>query len=110
LQRWERNPNHPDQRKEAIRHTANALSEEEKKIMLEIANSSEYRDCNPHQIVARLADEGRYIASESSFYRLFRENKLLAHRSKSKPRSNHHPRSLTATTPNIMTPKIQTTC
>ncbi len=99
LQRWQQNPS-PDQRKGAIRHTANALNDEEKKMMLEIANSNEYRDCTPHQIVAHLADNGRYIASERSFYRLFQENKLLAHRSKSKPRSVHRPRSLTATKPN----------
>jgi transposase InsO family protein len=99
LQRWEGNPR-PDQRKGAHRYTANALSNEEKKVMLQIANSSEYRDYNPHQIVARLADEGRYIASERSFYRLLREHKLLAHRSKSKPRTSYRPRSLTATKPN----------
>jgi putative transposase len=99
LQRWTRKPL-PDQRKGASRRTANALSDEEKRMMLQIANSSEYRDYNPHQIVARLADKGRYIASERSFYRLFRENKLLAHRSKSKPRKSHRPRSLTAIKPN----------
>ena len=65
--------------------------------MLEIANSKEYMDANPHQIVAKLADTGRFIASESSFYRLFRSQKLLAHRLKSKPKVHHQPRSLTAT-------------
>jgi putative transposase len=61
-----------------------------------IANSEKYRDLSPHQIVPKLADEGQYIASESSFYRLLRDEKLMTHRSKSKPKTNHPPRSLVA--------------
>lgn len=70
--------------------------------MLLIANSEKYRDLNPHQIVPRLADDGQYIASESSFYRLLRTEKLMAHRSKSKPRINHPPRSLVASSSNCV--------
>jgi putative transposase len=100
LQRWENNPNVEDRRRGPISKPANALTEKEKKKMLQIVNSEKYRDVNPHQIVAKLADEGEYVASESSFYRLLRAEKLLAHRSKSKPRTNHPPRCLIATGPN----------
>jgi putative transposase len=64
--------------------------------MLMIANSEKYRDLSPHQMVPKLADKGLYVASESSFYRLLRAEKLMAHRSKSKPKTNHSPRSLVA--------------
>jgi len=68
--------------------------------MLMIANSKEFRDLNPHKIVVKLADFGRYVASESSFYRLLKDGDLLAHRSKSRPRVNHPPRCLVAKAPN----------
>ena len=100
LQRWEKYPDQPDQRKGPKTCLPNALTQEEKQKMLQIANSAQYRDQNPHQIVARLADAGQYVASESSFYRLFRAENLLAHRSKSKPRTNHPPRTLVATRSN----------
>jgi transposase InsO family protein len=51
--------------------------------------------------VPTLADEGRYIASESSFYRVLKAAKQLSHRHRSKPtRQIKKPRALTATAPN----------
>jgi len=47
-----------------------------------------------------LADEGVYIASEASFYRVLREKKLLAHRNKAKPSRNSKPKEHIATGPN----------
>ena len=35
---------------------------------------------SPKQIVPRLADEGRYLASESTFYRVLRQERQLVHR------------------------------
>mgnify|MGYP001713702429 CR=1 FL=1 len=37
----------------------------------------------PCEIVPALADEGIYIASESTFYRVLREEKMLNHRGRS---------------------------
>ena len=51
----------------------NRLSEEERKVILETCNAPEHADLPPSQIVPRLADEGIYLASESSFYRVPRE-------------------------------------
>ena len=42
------------------------------------------RDLPPKQIVPRLADENDYVGSESMVYRVFRAQKLMAHRGKSK--------------------------
>jgi putative transposase len=41
--------------------------------IVEIANSARFRDVSPKQIVPALADQGIYIASESSFYRVLKE-------------------------------------
>lgn len=49
---------------------ANALTEVERQAILDVCNSEEFAHLPPSQIVPRLADQGRYIASESSFYRV----------------------------------------
>jgi IS30 family transposase len=44
-------------------------------------NSDEFKDhLPPNQIVPRLADQGRYVASESTLYRLLRRAGQMAHR------------------------------
>lgn len=47
-----------------------------------------------------LADRGQYIASEATFYRLLRENRLLSHRGKAKPPTHERPKELIAVAPN----------
>jgi putative transposase len=37
-----------------------------------VANEPAYAALSPSKIVPKLADEGRYIASESSFYRVLK--------------------------------------
>jgi len=51
---------------------AHALTEAERQAVLEVANRPCFRDCSPHQVVPRLADEGVYLASESTYYRILR--------------------------------------
>ena len=72
----------------------NKLSARERERVVEIATSPEFCDLSPKQIVPRLADKGAYIASESTFYRVLRDEKLLAHRGRSaapspRPRTEH---------------------
>ena len=62
--------------------------------------SPAYRDLSPNQIVPRLANEGKYLGSESTMYRFLRKEKLNAHRDASKPKKNNSPKALTATGPN----------
>ena len=100
LQRWEVNPEQGDQRQGPKTAAASSLTEAEKAMIIEVVNSLQYRDLSPWQIVAKLADSGRYLASESSFYRVMKANSLMAHRSKSKPRQHHRPRDLVACSPN----------
>ncbi len=47
-----------------------------------------------------LADNGTYLASESTVYRLLREERQLRHRQKSKPRRHYKPKALKANGPN----------
>ena len=67
---------------------------------MEVATSAEFVDLPPCQIVPRLADQGRYIASEASFYRVLKAESLLAHRGKSKQPEKRRPAPLVATQPN----------
>ncbi len=45
----------------------------------------------PGQIVPRLADQGRYLASESSFYRILRAQRQQHHRGRAKPPAPRKP-------------------
>jgi putative transposase len=101
LQRWSRPDNHHDGRIDAKRIPRNKLSELEIQRIIVIANQEEYASLSPCKIVPKLADEGIYIASEASFYRLLKSHNQLTHRGKSKPRAAvHKPKALTATGPN----------
>ena len=58
-----------------------------KKLIVDTCNRREYSGDTPNTIVPKLADKGIYIASESMFYRVLREYKLLKHRTNTKPPS-----------------------
>ena len=66
---------------------ANAFTAAERAKVLEVVNSPEYRDLPPKQVVPRLADDGRYIGSESTIYRILRAEGQDAHRGRAKPRT-----------------------
>ncbi|MEG0502872.1 MAG: helix-turn-helix domain-containing protein, partial [Cellulosilyticaceae bacterium] len=66
-----------DKRKNCIRpEPKNKLSKEERQSVLNIVSRPEYADLPPTQIVPSLADRGQYIASESTFYRILREENM----------------------------------
>ncbi|MCI3170635.1 IS3 family transposase, partial [Pseudomonas aeruginosa] len=72
LQRWQHCPE--DRRPSAQRaEPANKLSPQERRRVLEAANQPEFASLPPQQIVARLADQGTWLASESTFYRVLKE-------------------------------------
>jgi transposase InsO family protein len=87
-----------DRRHGPKRNPKNKLSDQERKKVLSIANSPEYRDLSPKQIVPQLADKSTYVASESTFYRILHEEGQMAHRQPSRP-ATHKPRQYTATGP-----------
>ena len=100
VQRWLTKGIGEDGRAGPKTRPANKLSEAERRGILAIANLPEYRDLSPKQIVPLLADLGRYLASESTFYRILRAENLLRHRAASKPATRHRPRELVAKRPN----------
>ena len=100
VERWEKARDQGDQRRGPATGCAHALSAQEKQAIVKVSSSPEYRDLSPWQIVARLADTGKYLGSESSFYRVLKQNDLLTHRHNSKPRVHRRPKDLTAKTPN----------
>jgi putative transposase len=79
---------------------ANTLSEEEIALIIAIATAARFRDLASSQIVPILAEEGTYVASESSFYRVLRQEKLLKHRESSRARQNNRPKEYVASRPN----------
>ena len=89
-----------DKRKGPLTAPANKLTEQEKKEIISVATTSAYMDLSPSQIVPLLADKGIYLACESTFYKVLKENHLLEHRGKSKKKCNNRPAPLVATGPN----------
>lgn len=82
LQRWVRSGElREDGRPSSVRPVpAHKLSEAERAAVLKLINEPRFAELPPTQIVPRLADEGRYIASESTFYRLLRAEGQLVRR------------------------------
>lgn len=92
-----------DRRREAAadRIPSNKLSPEERERILAVCHSPAYASLPPTQIVPRLADEGEYLASESSFYRVLREADEQHHRGRAQtPRKVAKPQGYRATAPN----------
>ncbi len=78
----------------------NRLSDNERRAALALLNSDEFKDLPPSQIVPRLADQGRFLASESTLYRLLRGAGQLTHRRAERaPQQRSRPRALAATRP-----------
>ena len=104
--RWQRlnreHDSYEDRRKYADHSDpANKLSPEERQKVLDTVHSEEYADLPPCQIVPALADKGEYIASESTMYRILREEKEQNHRGRSQePHKHGKPTSYCATAPN----------
>jgi putative transposase len=84
--RWTKNGTiASDQRPQTVRATpSNALSDEERAAIIATANEPRFASLPPSQIVPRLADEGKYLASESSFYRVLKASDQQHHRGRAK--------------------------
>ena len=94
LQRW-RDPSGEiceDRRPDAMRPTPrNKLSEAERDEIIATCNALEFASLPPSQIVPRLADQGKYIASESSMYRVLKERGQNHRRGRARPPSRSKP-------------------
>jgi transposase InsO family protein len=77
---------------------ANKLTEAERRQIMAVVTSPEYRDQSPKQIVPRLADQGRYLASEATFYRVLHAADMQHPRGRARPAASR-PREHVATGP-----------
>ena len=103
LQRWKAHNGlvRGDGRATATRPPApHALTPLERERILQLANEPRFADMPPARIVPALADEGVYVASESSFHRVLREHGQNRHRGRAKaPRKGRPPTTHVATAP-----------
>lgn len=102
LQRWhnDRIEGACDRRPARIQRPRNRLDALERQRLLAIANSPEFGHLSPSQIVPILLDQGEYVASESTFYRVLKTTNQLTHRGAERPaKPRHKPRALVATAP-----------
>jgi len=76
LQRWRAQPDGDDERAGPRRRPGNALRPEEEAQVVAVLTSERYAGVSPKQLVPQLADEGLYLASESTLYRVKRRLKL----------------------------------
>jgi putative transposase len=87
LQRWHAGEGlvGGDRRPQAVRPVPpHALSEAERAQVLAVANAPRFAAVPPARIVPMLADEGVYLASESTFSRILRAHGQSAHRGRAK--------------------------
>ncbi len=79
----------------------NKLSDEERGRLLAVFHLPENEDLPPSQVVPKLADQGLYLASESTCYRVLHEIGQQHHRGRAKPRQKRaKPAEYVATAPN----------
>ena len=96
VQRWEKH-GFIDHRKDSSAVPNNKISKAERKQIIDVFTSSEFGDLNPNQIVPKLADQGVYLGSEATMYRILRELKMNKHRLASQAAVRKRPEAYIAT-------------
>lgn len=79
---------------------ARALSDRERQQVRETLNSDRFADCAPRQVYAELLDEGRYLCSYRTMYRILAENGEGRERRDQLRHPNYTKPELLATAPN----------
>src|SRR4029079_15909573 len=78
IERWRADRSAGDRRCGPHRRPSNALTPAEEAQIVTVLTSSRYAGLSPKQLVPQLADEGLYLASESTMYRVQRRHGLRA--------------------------------
>ena len=100
-QRWKTGTTMGDRRPTAERPIPkNKLSAQEREKVLATINQEEYQSLAPGQIVPKLADEGLYLASEATMYRIMKEERQLNHRGRRRKPQKKAPTTHKAAEPN----------
>lgn len=100
VQRWRLDPAGDDGRHGPHTRPPHALTEAERDRVLTALHQPEFHDASPTTVVARLADRGEYLASESTMYRLLRAEGELTRRGRAKAPEPRATPSHRATGPN----------
>lgn len=77
-----------------------ALSPEERQAILDVVHEKRFWDATPYQIYATLLDEGRYLASIRTIYRILEANQEVRERRRQVSRPHYQKPELLATKPN----------
>lgn len=76
------------------------MSEAERAEILETLNSPRFQDCSPQEVYATLLDEGRYLCSRRTMYRLLKAARQVRERRDQLRHPVYHKPELLASTPN----------
>jgi putative transposase len=82
------------------RVSVRAYTLEEKRHILEVLNTDQFVNLSASQAFTRLLDEGQYLASKSTFYRVLEELGAAKDRRQQRERVHREPPRLVATGPN----------
>jgi transposase InsO family protein len=92
-----------DKRKGSHKKVVRKIAPEKIEEFLKAANSAKYLDMSPYEMFAMLLDEGRYICSVRTMYRLLARQDLIHQRDGSKVRQKRaRPPQRRATCPNMV--------
>lgn len=80
--------------------SARGLSQDEKAIVRQILDSKRFQDQSPQEVYATLIDEGRYLCSIRTMYRILAENEQVRERRNQLRHPNYAKPELLATRPN----------
>ena len=99
--RQQRPPTSPAERQSQLTPISpRALAADEREQIKQLLNSERFADCSPRQVYATLLDEGVYLCSISSMYRILRANDEVRERRNQKRHPAYKKPELVATAPN----------
>lgn len=98
LERWERQTL-GDKRSIIVKTPANKLTLAERSEVLQTCCSDEFKDMTPNEIVPKMAETGRFIASEASFYRILKAEGMVRKSNSRKTSRRKKPAALAASGP-----------
>jgi len=86
--------------KAALRRSPRALSEDEERQVLALLHGERFMDRSPGQVYATLLDEGQYLCSERTMYRILEKHGEIKERRNQRKHPNYKKPELLATAPN----------
>lgn len=88
-----------DKRPIIIKEPANKLTSAERSEILQICCSTEFMNMTPNEIVPKMAETGRFVASQASFYRILKAEGMVRKSSLRKTSRRNKPTALVALGP-----------